>query len=161
MPDLAVHLCAAIVAGKAIRNPSARVLFYVGNCLPDFADKALKLGAASPFTFTEVTHAPYGILCLSYALALSFEAAWRARAFWLLLAGSLLHIGMDAMKSNLCHGTVIWAFPFRLDRHEFGWYSPETSTTSLLPWFLAAALLAEGLERLIAGRGRSSPAPGG
>ena len=147
MPDLAVHVCAAIVAGKAIRDPSARALFYVGNCLPDLADKGLRLGALSPITFSEITHSPFGIACLAYASAMAFPEAWRTRAFRMLALGSLLHVGMDATKSYLGHGVVAWGFPFSLARHEFGCYAPETSPTLLLPWALGAALIAEILER--------------
>ncbi len=156
MPDLAVHVCAAIVAGKAIRDPGSRALFYAGNCLPDLAFKTLQLGAFSPVPFMEVTHTPFGILCLSYAAALPFTQPWRRRAFACLALGSLLHIAMDAAKSYLGHGVILWGFPFSLVRHEFGWYPPETSSTVLLPWAVGAVLLAEGAEALL--RRRRLPA---
>ena len=149
MPDLAVHLCAAIVAGKALRDPAARSVFYLGNCLPDLADKALKLGAFSPLSFAEVTHSPFGVACLGYAGAMAFSESWRRRAFACLAIGGLLHILMDAAKSCLDYGVVKWGFPFSLARYEFGWYPPETSSTSLLPWAVGAVLLAEGLEALL------------
>ena len=147
MPDLAVHVCAAVVAGKAIRDRDARAVFYVGNCLPDLAEKSLRLGAFSPVTFSEVTHSPFGFLLLSYACALAFPEAWRGRAFRLLAAGSLLHVLMDTTKSYLGHGAVAWLFPFSLRRTELGWYPPEASVGLLLPWALGAALGAELLER--------------
>ena len=146
MPDLAVHVCAAVVGGKAIRDPAGRALFYLGNCLPDLAQKALNLGAASPVSFTEITHSPFGILCLAYAAAMLFEEGWRPRAFRLLLAGSFLHLLMDASKSYLGHGVILWAFPLGLTRYEFGWYPPEVSPILLLPWAVAAAVAAEILD---------------
>ncbi len=148
MPDLAVHVCAAVVLGQALRDPAARALFYAGNCLPDLAQKTLMLGALAPVSFTEVTHSPFGVACLAYAGTMAFEETWRKRAFLLLAAGGLLHILMDATKSYLGHGMILWGFPFSLHRHEFGCYAPETSPTLLLPWALGAALLAEGLGRL-------------
>ncbi len=149
MPDLAVHVCAALVAGNAIRDPQGRALFYAGNCLPDLAHKTLSLAALSPPAFTEVTHTPFGILLLSYAACLAFREDWRPRAFRLLAAGSLLHLLMDACKSNLGHGVIPWAFPFSLRRFEFGWYSPEESPGELLPWALGAVLLSELLSRMM------------
>ena len=148
MPDLAVHVCAAIVAGKAVRGPAGRAVFYLGNCLPDLADKGLRAGALSPVDFTEVTHTPFGIACIAYASAMLFEERWRARAFRLLAAGALCHVAMDAMKSYLGRGAILWLFPFSLQRHEFGWFPPETSTAALLPWALGAALAAEALAYL-------------
>ena len=146
MPDLAVHVCAAVVAGKSIRDPAGRAVFYLGNCLPDLAQKTLNLGAASPISFSEVTHTPFGILCLAYAAAMLFEEGWRTRAFRLLATGALLHVFMDAAKSYLGHGVILWAFPLSLARHEFGWYPPEASPTLLLPWAAAAAVAAEILD---------------
>jgi hypothetical protein len=149
MPDLAVHVCAAIVAGKVIKTPAARAVFYLGNCLPDLADKGLKLGAFSPLSFAEVTHTPFGVACLAFAGAMAFSESWRHRAFACLALGGILHLILDAAKSCFDHGVVQWGFPFSLSRHEFGWFHPETSTATLLPWAVGAVLLAEGAEALL------------
>lgn len=149
MPDLAVHVCAAVVAGKALRDPRTRALFYVGNCLPDLADKALRVGAFSPLSFAEVTHTPFGSACLAYAACLLFPEGWRRRALLTLLAGSVLHLLLDTCKSNLGYGVVAWGFPFSLERTEWDLFPPEASASLLLPWAVGAALAAELMEALL------------
>ena len=153
MPDLAVHVCAGLLAAKLVRDPAGRALFVAGNCLPDLAQKTLDLGFASPPPFTEATHTPFGILCLSYAASLLFEEAWRRRAFRLLALGSLLHLLMDSAKDCLGCGVIGWTFPFSFHRTELGLYPTEQSAVLLLPWFLGAVLLAEVLGAL----GRRTP----
>ena len=148
MPDLAVHVCAGLLGAKAIRDPAGRALFVAGNCLPDLAQKSLLLGFASPSAFTEATHSPFGILCLSYAVSLLFEEGWRRRAFRLLSLGSILHLLMDSAKDCLGRGVIGWGFPLSLHRVEFGLYRVEESPFLLLPWALAAVLAVEGISAL-------------
>ena len=137
MADLLVHFATAFAPGQALRDGRLRAVLYVGVCMPDVLYKALLYLGHSPSWLCEPTHAPLGLIPICYAAALLFEEDWRPRAFGALLAGSWLHLLVDAGKDYMGMGVIPWAFPFSMDRIELGWYRPED--TGLL--MLAAAVV--------------------
>lgn len=142
MADLLVHVGLAYPAVRALRDGRLRSLVYVGLCLPDLLYKGLLYGLGAPTWLCEPTHAPLGLLPFCYALALLFERDWRARAFGAFWGGSLAHVLVDAGKSYLGAGVILWGFPFTMDAWEAGLYAPE-DTVLLMPAALALILLSE------------------
>jgi hypothetical protein len=125
VPDLAVHLAGAWVLARFLPAAPHRACFYAGTVLTDVLFRILILGLHVPIWYAEVVHSPLWILWVCYALALLFEEPFRKAAFFCLAGGAWLHILMDAAKDYLGHGAILWAFPFSMDRFEFGWMIPE------------------------------------
>lgn len=143
MADLLVHYTAAHVLGKPMRDRRLRVIFYLGNCVPDLLYKTFYYLTASPGWYEEPTHSPLMLVVASYALALLFEERLRRAAFGLLLAGSLCHVLIDFGKNYMGMGVILWAFPFSMDTAELGWYHTEESLLAW-PWCVAILAVTEG-----------------
>jgi len=141
MADLLVHVASAFAPGLAFRDGRFRALLYLGVCLPDVLYKASMYLLGSPTWVCEPTHSPLGLVPYCFAVALLFEEGWRKRAFWALLAGGWLHLLVDAGKSYMGSGVILWAFPFSMDRVELGWYAPEDTVFLMAP---AAGLILAG-----------------
>lgn len=142
MADLLVHVGLAYPAVRLLRDGRLRSLVYVGLCLPDLLYKGLHYLMGAPTWLCEPTHAPLGLLPFCYLGAMLFERDWRARAFGALYAGSLAHALVDAGKSYLGSGVILWGFPFTMDAFELGLYAPE-DTILLMPVALALIVLSE------------------
>ena len=110
--------------------------------LPDLLYKGLLYLFAAPTWLCEPTHTPLGLVPFCYVLAMLFERDWRARAFAALWGGSLAHVLVDAGKSYLGGGVILWGFPFTMDAWEAGLYAPE-ETILLMPAALGLILLTE------------------
>ena len=123
MADALTHFATAYLPARGLRDGRLRAILYVGVLLPDVLYKALLYCFGAPAWLAEPTHSPLGVAAMCYALALMFEESWRSRAFWALLAGSWLHILLDAAKNYMGMGVIPWAFPFSMDLVEFGWYT--------------------------------------
>jgi hypothetical protein len=132
MADLLFHFATVFAPGQALRDGRLRAVVYLGVCLPDLLYKGFLYLAGAPTWFCEPTHSPLALLPICYAAALLFEEAWRPRAFAALLAGSWLHLLVDAGKSYMGKGVIPWAFPFSMIRFELGWYRQEDTATMMI-----------------------------
>lgn len=155
MANLLVHYAVGRAAGLPLARPEDRLVLVAGNLLPDVAFKAMYyLGGASS-SFAEPTHAPLMLPVFALLAALAFEPSYRARAFAWLLAGAAMHVLLDAGKDYAGGGVIWWAFPFSLDRWQWGLYDR-------IPWAwtitvaVAVIALVEAIERLVR---RPAPAP--
>lgn len=147
MADLFVHYTAAHVLGRPMADPRKRVLFAIGNCMPDLMFKSFHFLTSSPTWYSEPTHAPLMLLVASYALAFLFEESLRRTAFGLLFAGSVCHLLLDVGKDYVGTGVILWGFPFTMHRVELGWYHTEDSPMAW-PWCVAAIAVTEAVWRL-------------
>jgi len=151
MADLLVHFATGFAVGRPLRDGRLRSIVYVGVCLPDLLFKLLLYGGGAPTWLCEPTHTPLGLVPWCYLGALLFEESWRRRAFGALLAGSWLHLLVDAGKNYMGNGVIMAAFPFSMKTVELGWYHPEDSPLLMLP-ALALMVAVEFLGRLSARR---------
>jgi hypothetical protein len=135
--DLITHGCVAFLA----KAPSARThvaAFVAGTLLPDLVSRvpsaalsriARTVAPIDP-TFIycwDVLHLPVGMLGLAFALAQLFPAAVRrARFFWNLFGGMLLHLAVDVMQSHLSSGYLL-LWPFSTAGFELRWMGSEDS----------------------------------
>ena len=160
MADLLVHVGAAYPAARLLRDGRLRALVYLGLCLPDLLYKSLLYGLGASTWICETSHAPLGAVPFCYLLALFFERDWRARAFGALWGGSLAHILVDAGKSYMGSGVILWGFPFTMDMGEAGLYAPEEMIL-LMPAALGLVLLTELAlsRRATSSRGPTAPSP--
>lgn len=159
MPDLATHLAAAHILGRALRGPAMPALCLVGTVLPDLYAKGFKLGFASAEWFTYPTHSPALLLLECYLPCLLLAESLRARGFLALYLGGLLHLVMDTCKDHYGGGIVLWGFPLRLQGCEWGLYFPE-DTIYIAPIAVALALALElSLRALRRPRPSVAPAP--
>lgn len=153
MADLLFHFATAFAPGQALRDGRLRAVLYVGVCLPDLLYKGLLYLGGAPTWLCEPTHAPLGLVPICYAAALFFEEEWRPRAFGALLAGSWLHLLVDAGKDYMGQGVIPWAFPFSMDRVELGWYRPEHTGTMMIAAAVVVAVAELGA--ILRGRRRA------
>lgn len=153
MADLLFHFATAFAPGQALRDGRLRAILYVGVCLPDIFYKGMLYLGGAPTWLCEPTHTPLGLVPICYAVALLFEEEWRARAFGALLAGSWLHLVVDAGKSYMGTGVILWAFPFSMSRVEYAWYRPEDTATMMIAAVAVIAVIELGAS--LGGRKRS------
>ncbi len=153
MAEFLSHFATAYLPGKMLRDGRLRSILYAGVCLPDVLYKGLLYLAGASTWACEPTHSPLGLLPFCYAVSLLFEEGWRARAFWALYAGSILHVLLDLAKCYTGAGVIMWGFPFTTDRAELGLYMPEDTTLLMAP-ALILILSAEIAHRLIRGPSR-------
>lgn len=158
MADLVTHVAVGYVLARPLRDPATRSLVLAGTVLPDVLYKSVVLGIRSSTWYAEPTHTPVGMLLFCGLIALLFEPRLRRRAFWGLLAGSLTHLAVDAGKSYLGHGVILWAFPFSLDRIEWGLYHNE-DWPIMAPAAAGVILLTELIFRLRERKRASQTAP--
>ena len=144
MADLLVHFATAFAPGQVLRDGRLRSVLYLGVCLPDLLLKALVHLGGARAGLGEPTHSPLGLVPWCYVAALLFEEDWRPRAFGALLAGSWLHLLIDAAKDSMGQGTIAWAFPFTLDRAGFALYGPDDTATLLAGSIVAVAVVELG-----------------
>jgi hypothetical protein len=144
MAALLVHFATAFASGQALRDGRLRAVLYLGVCLPEILDQGLLFfGGASPWVCLPV-HSPLGLLPWCYAAALLFEEDWRARAFGALLAGSWLHLLVEAGGHSMGEGAMAWAFPFTMDRIGFALYRPQDAGTMVLAAGVVIAVIELG-----------------
>lgn len=124
MAELLTHFAVGHAGGKFLADERVRILFYLGNFLPDLVFKAVLYGMMADPWYCEPSHSPLMLVVIAFLLAHCFEERWRARAFLALYIGSIFHIAIDAMKDYLGMGVILWAFPFSMDRVELGWVRP-------------------------------------
>ena len=146
MPDLAIHLAAASVARRALPGGAARMGLLLGTCLPDVAYKGLYLALHVPRDHAIVADTPVGVILLSYVACFLFVEEERRAAFGGLVAGSLLHLLLDALKAHLGMGGILVGLPLSLRPLGFEAYSPEQSVYLVLP-VVAVALGIEWIAR--------------
>lgn len=144
MADLLVHFATAFAPGQALRDGRLRSVLYLGVCLPDILYKSLLYLGGAPTWLCEPTHSPLALVPWCYAAAMLFEEEWRPRAFGALLAGSWLHLLLDAGKDYMGQGVILWGFPFTMDRVEFGLYGPEDTATLMAGSVVAIAVVELG-----------------
>lgn len=144
MSDLLVHYAVGHVGGKVTSSRATAVLFILGNFLPDIVYKTFLVATNSDTWFCEPSHAPLPLIMICLIVSQLFEESFRPRAFWALLLGSYAHIFVDAFKTYMGHGVIMWAFPFSTDRFEFGLYQPEDSVYLMGP-ALGLILIVEGI----------------
>jgi hypothetical protein len=144
MTDLLVHFATAFASGQALRDGRLRAVLYLGVCLPEILHQGLLfLGGASPWVRLPV-HSPLGLLPWCFAAALLFEEEWRARAFGALLAGSWLHLLVEAGRDSMGEGEIAWAFPFTMERVGFALYRPQDTGTMILAAAVVIAIVELG-----------------
>lgn len=144
MADLLSHFATTFAPGQALRDGRLRAVLYLGVCLPDLIYKSLYyLGGATTWV-CEPSHTPLGLVPICYAAALLFEEEWRARAFGALLAGSLLHLLLDAAKDYMGMGVILWAFPFSMHRLEFSIYRPQDTGVMMIAALVVIAVVELG-----------------
>ncbi len=153
MPDLAIHLAAAAVARRALPGQAARMGLLLGTCLPDVAYKGLNIALHVTRDYAVVADSPVGVILLSYAASFLFVEEERRAAFGGLVAGSLLHLLLDACKAHLGMGGILVGLPLSLRPLGFEAYSPEQSVYLVLP----VVALALGLEWIARRRRREPP----
>lgn len=160
MADLVIHYTAAHLLARAASDPRKRILFYLGNCVPDLLYKFFYFFTASPTWYAEPTHSPLMLVVISYAMAFLFEAPLRRTAFGLLLAGSLCHVFIDLGKDYMGMGVILWTFPFSMNLAELGWYDTDASHLAW-PWCLAIIGGTEAVVWMVrrAGRNPNSKLP--
>lgn len=147
MADSLTHLAVGYLGGKATPDGPTRVLFYLGNLLPDIVFKAIYYITLTSTWYCEPSHSPIMLVLICYLMAHLFEERMRKRAFSALLLGSFCHIFVDAFKTYLGEGVILWAFPFSFDRFEFGLLKPY-QTIYLMGAGLIVIVLTEGTIRL-------------
>ena len=133
MADLLVHYAIGYSGGKLLKDRRTRVMFYIGNFLPDLVFKTFLFISNSPTWYCEPSHSPLILIVICFLIAHLFEEEIRKGIFWSLLAGSYLHILIDSFKSYMGQGVILWAFPFSMDRFEFGLYNPDETIYLMLP----------------------------
>ena len=138
------------MARRALPVGPARLAVLVGTALPDIAYKGLHLGLRVPGEFLGPTHTPAGVLAMSYGFCLLFQEAERKIVFGGLVFGGMIQLFLDAFKSHLGLGGIVWAYPFSWQPYGFGLFRPENGIYITVPAILAAF----GLEWLFR-RGRS------
>jgi hypothetical protein len=154
MADLLVHYALGHTGGTFISDPRVRVLFYAGNLLPDVIFKTFLYLTRSSTWYCEPSHSPLMLVPICLFLSHLFEERIRAPAFWALLVGCYLHVGLDVFKNYMGCGVILWAFPFSMDRVEVGWYYSEQTLYLMGPAVLLI-LLSELIARVRSGRLRS------
>lgn len=126
MADLLTHYVTGRIAGAGMRRRASALLFAVGTLFPDLMGKPLGFLMTNLLPAGEVpTHTPLGLVFLCYATSFLFVPEFRRAAFWMLYAGSLLHLLVDAMKDYLGRGSVYLLHPFSLEAYELGIYRTE------------------------------------
>lgn len=136
MADLLTHYVSSRVAGIGIRDRATLTLFGLGVFLPDLLGKPLGEMFGLPQIVATPTHTPVGLVFPCVALSMLFAAEFRTRAFWAVYLGSLLHLGVDALKDYLGRGAIAIFYPFSTHFWEAGLYRSE-NVFYLLPANLA------------------------
>ena len=146
MADLFTHLAAARVPAAFQRDRRLSALLVIGTFLPDVAAKGLYWVLRTDSDFTLPTHSILGLVVLSYAAALWIEERLRGRAFVAILAGGLIHVGVDLLKENLGMGSAYLFYPFSTRSYELGLIDP-LDVVWLLPIDVLILVLAWIIER--------------
>lgn len=140
MADLFVHYSIGHTGGKFLHDKRIRVIFYVGNFLPDIVFKTFCYFTNSPTWYCEPSHSPLVLLVICYSITLLFQEELRKNVFWALVIGSYLHIIIDSFKSYMGSGVILWIFPFSMNRIEFGWYHPDETIYLIIPAVVLIAI---------------------
>ena len=151
MADGLSHLAIAWAGGRAF-DARVRAVLIIGTLLPDILYKTGLYMLQGSTWFCEASHAPLVMLVAAYAGALLFEESFRRRAFLALWIGTWLHLLIDAGKTYAGEGVIMWAFPFSMDRFEFGWYEPNETVYLILPALALAGIVELGLRAVKARR---------
>jgi hypothetical protein len=146
MPDLLTHLAAARVPAACLKDRRIGVLLVFGTFLPDLVNKGLYWVTRSGEDFAHPSHSVAGLALLCYLAALFVEESLRRPAFGALLAGGLVHLALDTIKTNGGFGASELLYPFSLRPMELGWIHPE-DVIFLIPFDALVLLGAWLLER--------------
>lgn len=155
MPDLITHGCSALLLGFALvgrRRASALPLFVAGTLLPDvlarvpaiiFGEVNSKIQPLPPGLIYgwDPMHQPVGMALVSVILACLMPPEGRLRAFCVLLAGMLLHLGLDLLQFHEGAGHML-LFPFSDRTWEIGLIGSEDSVFVAIPLAALTALVA-------------------
>lgn len=161
MPDLMTHVLAAHALRRGTELARGRVfdarlaaLFYLGTCLPDLLGRAPGFLVFSHTGQLAVSclHDPVFSLLAAYALCLFAPPDLRARGFFFLCAGALLHYLLDWMQAPLDFHGEDWLFPLPWRFPHLGLFWPD-ATALALPWLLATLAALETAFRARSWRG--------
>lgn len=150
MPDLVTHLASALIPGVALRLDRAALLAF-GSVLPDLAGRAplmgldllTSAGVGIPWwvgAAIGALHQPVASGLLAAALSYTLPERDRPAGAAAILAGALLHIGLDALQDYGGYGHPL-LFPLTTARFELGLFGPEDSVPLAPAFLLFAALL--------------------
>jgi len=142
--DLVTHMATALLV-KATSGGRHTMTLLVGVVLPDMAGRLpvvlalglLDLGVPLPELLVYgwgVLHLPFGMLPMCFLLAQLFGD--RRAAFANLLAGCLLHLGLDLLQFHTGSGYPL-LFPFS----DWHWELGLIGTEATVPWSLPLALV--------------------
>ena len=112
MPDLATHVLATHLAGRA--RPGWRtfdVPLLLGAILPDLLTRPLYILLPAAFWFVFPFHTPLVLALVCYVLSFIFEEHLRVKTFVAMYGGALFHIALDLLQKSV---TLAYAplFPF-------------------------------------------------
>jgi len=147
VPDLVTHLASALIPGVALRLDRAALLAF-GSVLPDLAGRApligldllTSAGVAIPGWIGSAIgalHQPLTASLLAAVLSYALPERDRPAGALLIVAGALLHLGLDALQDYGGAGHAL-LFPLSPARFELSLFSPE-ATVPFAPFFLVIA----------------------
>jgi hypothetical protein len=150
MPDLITHVAAAHLLKRPfeIRDPSrnhapVRTIFYLGAMLPDLLSRPWYILFPPVQDWVVAFHTPFGMLLTCGLLTLLFERNLRGKVFLWLMAGVLLHFGMDCLQKQVT-GNNFWLFPFSWRNFGYGLFWAGEAVTFMPVWIALVALM-EGI----------------
>ena len=118
MPDLVTHTAIAHLIRRLfdLRKStgavsSLRILFYLGTILPDILTRPWYILFPATYNWSLPFHTPAGVLSACGLIALLFEPGLQKKVFWLLAAGSILHLILDGFQKQII-GNNFWLYPF-------------------------------------------------
>ena len=103
MPDLATHLIAGCLVAETKRGicREARILFLVGNLLPDLLTRPFYAVLPAFYWLFAPLHTPVGLILICGIASYAFEKRLRGVAFRALALGSGLHLILDALQKRV------------------------------------------------------------
>lgn len=142
MPDAVAHLVTARLAAVPVRRPDLRALLYVGVIWPDILSKGTQGVLRAPPGFEAPSHSFAGLAVACLAFALLFAPGRRREAFFMLMAGSVLHLALDLLKDYGITSGLILFFPFSTRGFSLGLFRSEDGAL-LIPGALALLAIIE------------------
>ncbi|MDP8214135.1 MAG: metal-dependent hydrolase [Candidatus Euphemobacter frigidus] len=150
MPDLVTHVAGAYLVKRGVKITRYAALFYLGAMLPDLASRPLHIIWPRTLLASQAFHSPVGVFLICWLVSLFFRVDQRKRVFFLLIAGSFLHLVMDSGQKQL-EGGYLWFFPFSMKTCSLGLFWPEDSVR-FLPYTAIAVLIVYGFSKWREGR---------
>lgn len=153
MPDLLTHLCSAQLVRRGLLD-RLFPLFALGAMLPDLLSRPAHILFPAAYPFVKPLHSPLVCIPCCALLAFLFVPGIRRAAFACLLAGTALHLALDAFQRQL-GPEYFWLFPFSWRSGALGLFWPEQALV-FLPVTVAVTLLVSAWRRV---RARRHPRP--